>query len=179
MSRLDINIRRLEAQRACLTLMAEHIRDLPGPVFELGLGNGRTYDHLREALPGREIFVFDREVAAHPDCIPDPAHLFLGDFNETLPRAVDRFAGTVALIHADVGSANAERDARLARAIAGFLPVLLRPGGLAAADRNVAFAGALAVPAPAGVAPNVYFLYRREVPLQRPAARRTGLAGQE
>ncbi|MCH8923260.1 MAG: hypothetical protein IIA67_08960, partial [Planctomycetes bacterium] len=71
MSRLDINIRRLEAQRACLNLAAEMIRDLPGPVFELGLGNGRTYDHLRAALPEREIFVFEREVAAHPDCIPD------------------------------------------------------------------------------------------------------------
>ena len=25
---------------------------LPGPVLEVGLGNGRTYDHLRELLPG-------------------------------------------------------------------------------------------------------------------------------
>jgi len=162
-SRLDINIRRLQAQRACLDLVAEHIRDLPGPVFEMGLGNGRTYDHLREILPGRELFVFDREVAAHPDCIPDPAHLFLGDFRETLPRAVDRFAGSVALIHADVGSANADRDARLARAIAEFLPVLLRPSGLVVSDRDVAFAGARAVPAPASVAAGVYFLYQRSL----------------
>ncbi len=168
MSRLDINIRRLQAQRACLNLMAEQIRDLPGPVFELGLGNGRTYDHLRELLPDREIFVFDREVAAHPDCIPDPAHLFLGDFQETLPRAVDRFAGTVALIHADIGSANAARDALLASAVAGFLPVLLRPGGLVAADRNVAFAEALAVPLPAAVAPEVYFLYRQAAGIELP-----------
>ena len=58
MSRLDSFIRRLEAQRACLEYAAGQIRDLPGPVLELGLGNGRTYDHLRELLPEREIFVF-------------------------------------------------------------------------------------------------------------------------
>ena len=160
MSRLDINIRRLEAQRACLNLAAESIRDLPGPVFELGLGNGRTYDHLRAILPGREIFVFEREVAAHPDCIPDPAHLYRGDFRDTLPEAAERFAGRVALMHADVGSANPERDARLAAFIAGELPKLLMPGGIVAADRDVAFAGARALALPAGLEPGVYFMYR-------------------
>ena len=161
MSRLDVNIRRLKAQRACLNLAAEAIREVPGPVFELGLGNGRTYDHLREILPGREIFVFDREVAAHPDCIPDEAHLFLGDFHDTLPRAAERFAGRVALVHADVGTANPERDARLAAFIAEYVPAVLRPGGLIAADRDVAFARAAPVPLPEGVAPGVYFMYRR------------------
>ncbi len=66
MSRLDSFIRRLEAQRACLAVAAEMIGDLEGPVFELGLGNGRTYDHLRELLPGREIFVCERHLAPHP-----------------------------------------------------------------------------------------------------------------
>lgn len=160
-SRLDINIRRLKAQRACLNLAAEAIREIAGPVFELGLGNGRTYDHLREILPGREIFVFERDVAAHPDCIPDQAHLFLGDFRETLPRAAQRFAGQVALIHADVGSANPERDARLAAFIAEYLPLALRPGGVVAADRDVGFARAEPVPLPDGIAPGVYFMYRR------------------
>ena len=161
MSRLDINIRRLKAQRACLNLAAEAIRELPGPVFELGLGNGRTYDHLREILPEREIFVFDREVAAHPDCIPDPAHLFLGDFRETLPRAARDFAGRVALLHADVGTANAERDARLAAFIAERLARILCPGGLVLADRDVAFAGGQPAALPESVAPGVYFMYRR------------------
>ncbi len=161
MSRLEINIRRLKAQRACLNRAAEDIRNLPGPVFELGLGNGRTYDHLREILPEREIFVFEREVAAHPDCIPDAVHLFEGDFKETLPRAAARFAGQVALVHADVGSANPERDARLAAFIAEYLPRVLRPGGLVAADRDVGFAQARPVALPDGVESGVYFLYRR------------------
>ena len=60
MSRLDSFIRRLEAQRACLGFVAGQIRDVAGPVLEFGLGNGRTYDHLRELLPERDIFVFER-----------------------------------------------------------------------------------------------------------------------
>ena len=161
MSRLDINIRRLEAQRACLNRVAEEVRDLPGPILELGLGNGRTYDHLRELLPEREIFVFEREVAAHPDCIPDEDHLYRGDFHETLLAAIERFAGQVALVHADIGSANLERDARLAAFVAGHLPGLLRPGGMVASDRDVGFEGAHPVARPDGLAPRVYYLYRQ------------------
>ena len=60
MSRLDSMIGRLMAQRACLDWVASAIGGLPGPVLEIGLGNGRTYDHLRGRLPQREIHVFDR-----------------------------------------------------------------------------------------------------------------------
>jgi hypothetical protein len=160
-SRLDINIRRLKAQRDCLNLAAAAIRGLPGPVFEFGLGNGRTYDHLRETLPEREIFVFERDVAAHPDCIPDEAHLYRGDFHDTLPVAAARFAGQVALVHADIGSADLARDARLAAFVAGHLPGLLRAGGIVASDRDVAFAGAEPLALPETVAPGVYYMYRR------------------
>ncbi len=160
MSRLDINIRRLEAQRACLGLAARLIHDLPGPVFELGLGNGRTYDHLREVCPGREIFVFEREIAAHPDCIPDEAHLLLGDFRATLPQAAQRFRQEVAFIHADFGTANPERDRKLAVFIAEQVALLLAPGGLIAADRDVTFAGSRVVALPDGVDDGAYFLYR-------------------
>ena len=55
MSRLDSFIRRLVAQRACLDHAAQLIGGLDGAVLELGLGNGRTYDHLRSLFPGREI----------------------------------------------------------------------------------------------------------------------------
>ena len=90
MSRLDSAIRRLEAQRDCLALAADLTADIPGPVLELGLGNGRTFDHLRNLVPEREIFVFDRQINAHPDCIPDDRHMFLGDFLETVPAAPAR-----------------------------------------------------------------------------------------
>ena len=161
MSRLDINIGRLEAQRACLNLAAEEIRDLPGPVLELGLGNGRSYDHLRELMPAREIFVFERDVAAHPDCIPDEDHLFRGDFRDTLAGAGERFSGQVALVHADIGSANLDRDAHLPAFLAGYLPGLLRPGGVVASDRDVDFEGARHLALPEGLVPGVYHLLRR------------------
>ena len=48
MSRLDSFIRRMKAQRACLDWAAQAISDLPGPVFELGLG--KASDHA--LLPG-------------------------------------------------------------------------------------------------------------------------------
>jgi hypothetical protein len=70
MTRLDSFIRRIRAQRACLNRAADLIKGVPGPVLELGLGNGRTYDHLRELMPERQIYAFDRQLAAHPDCIP-------------------------------------------------------------------------------------------------------------
>ncbi len=85
MSRLDSFIRRLEAQRACLDRAAALISGLDGIVLELGLGNGRTYDHLRTLFPDREIHVCERQVAAHPDCVPPPEFLILGDMRETLP----------------------------------------------------------------------------------------------
>ena len=74
MSRLDSFIRRLEAQRDCLDLAALLVRELEGEVLELGLGNGRTYDHLRQLFPNRKIYVCERRVAAHPNCVP-PAEL--------------------------------------------------------------------------------------------------------
>ena len=160
MSRLDSVIRRLEAQRACLNLVAEVIRDLPGPVLELGLGNGRTYDHLRETLPDREIFVFERKVAADPDCVPDAAHLLLGDIHETLPAAVARFGPSVALVHSDLGTGDAEMNGRLAAFLGARLPGLLRPGGVVTSDQDVSLAGAVALPLPEGVSPGRYFICR-------------------
>ena len=160
MSRLDSVIRRLEAQRACLNLASEMIRDLPGPVLELGLGNGRTYDHPCETFPDREIFVFEREVAADPDCLPDAAHLLLGDIHETLPAAVARFGLSVALVHSDLGTGDSELNSRLAAFLAARLPGLLRPGGVVISDQDVSLEGAVALPLPEGVRPGRYFMSR-------------------
>lgn len=160
MSRLDSVIRRLKAQRACLDWAAGTVATLPGPVLELGLGNGRTYDHLREAMPDREIFVFEREINAHPDCVPDDAHLFLGDILETLPRAVVRLGCTAALAHSDIGTGDEARNARLAARVAPFLSALVRPGGLILSDREFRAAGWEALPLPEGVPPGRYFVYR-------------------
>jgi hypothetical protein len=159
MSRLDSFIRRLEAQRACLGFAAGQIRALAGPVLELGLGNGRTYDHLRELLPEREIFVFERAVNAHPDCIPDAAHLILGDVRATLPQARGRLPGSAALAHLDVGSGDAAQNAELAAWLSGALPPLLAHGAWVVSDQALEMPALVAHPPPAGIAPERYFLY--------------------
>ena len=160
MSRLDSFIRRLEAQRACLNQAARAIADLPGPVLELGLGNGRTYDHLRELLPAREIFVFERQLAAHPASMPDDAHLILGEIRETLPRAGVRIGAPAALVHSDIGTGDAVQNTELAAWLAQVLPALLAPDALVISDQPMQ-AGTLApLPPPEAVARERYFLYR-------------------
>lgn len=160
MSRLDSFIRRLEAQRACLGLAAELIARVPGPIFELGLGNGRTFDHLREILPGREIFVFERQVAAHPLSVPDEDHLILGNIEATLPASTDSFRAKVALAHCDVGTGDPASNAAIARFLGAALVPLMATGGVVVADRPLPFADWDEVPLPAGVKPGRYFMYR-------------------
>ena len=70
MSRLDSYIRRMQAQKLCLDHAARLIGTRPGIILELGFGNGRTYDHLRELFPGRKVYVFDRQINPHPDSVP-------------------------------------------------------------------------------------------------------------
>jgi len=138
------------------------IADLPGPVLELGLGNGRTYDHLRELFPDREIFVFDRRVAAHPDCIPDDDHMILGDITYTLASAADRLGGRAALAHCDIGTGEKESNARLITAIAPLVNALMLPGGIVCSDQEYTVANWAAQPLPDGVRPGRYFINRVE-----------------
>ena len=160
MSRLDSFIRRMEAQRACLDWAAAAIVDLPGPVFELGLGNGRTYNHLRSRLPDREIYVFDRRVKSHPEDVPPDDRLFLGEVPETLPQAVARFGRTVAMIHNDLSTGVQADNQALVDTIGPHLAQLLRPGGVIIADYQLNVAGWTALPEPEGVKPGRYYLYR-------------------
>lgn len=162
MSRLDSFIRRLEAQRACLQRAAELIETVPGPALELGLGNGRTFDHLRTILAGREIYVFDRQVAAHPDCVPDAAHLIFGDIHETLPTALVRIGRRAALAHCDLGTGEAAANAALAVFIGRHLGRLLACGAIVVSDQELCGPGLSAIKPPASVAPGRYFMSRTD-----------------
>ena len=161
MSRLDSFIRRLEAQRACIDFAARPGSVPDGPIFELGLGNGRTYDHLRERFRGRPIFVFERQVNAHAASMPDADHLITGDIGETLPRAVLRFRGRVAFVHSDLGSGDEARDRAMALSIAPLLAEAVAPTGLVASDQPFVIAGWQQLPPPPGIAESRYFLYRK------------------
>lgn len=133
---------------------------MSGPVLELGLGNGRTFDHLRELMPEREIFVFEREVRAHPACIPDARHLLLGDIRATLPAAAARLPGPAVLAHSDLGTGEATANAELAAWLARALPPLLADGAWIVADQPMPCPHLEPAPPPARIAPERYFLYR-------------------
>ena len=161
MSRLDSFIRRLEAQRACLDRAAVLVRALDGPVLELGLGNGRTYDHLRELFPERDIFVCERHVAAHPDCIPPAEFLLLGDMRETLPAARGRLEGRIALVHLDPGTGDVEANRGLTLELAPMIAPLLRADAILVSEPALDLPGFVSLEAPDRVAPGRYHLYRR------------------
>jgi hypothetical protein len=161
MSRLDSFIRRLEAQRACLDQAAALIRGIDGVVLELGLGNGRTYDHLRTLFPDREIHVCERRVAAHPECVPPPERLILGDMRQTLPRLRSRFGGRAALAHFDAGTGDIAANLALAAELTASIVPLLCRGGVLVSDPPIEAGELEQLQPPDRVAPGRYHLYRR------------------
>lgn len=165
MSRLDSFINRLQAQKVLLEAAAAVLdaagEGLPGPVIELGLGNGRTYDHLREMLPGRRIIAFDRSVEANPRSIPVPDDLIIGEI-ETAGRAFGaKFGAIAALLHADLGNGVRADEIRLQRWLPDIVLELVRPGALVVTSTELTHPRLDARALPPDVAPGRYFIYRR------------------
>ncbi len=159
-SLLERMIRRLVAQRACLNHAVGLVREMPGSVLELGLGKARTYDHLRRRLPDRSILVFDREVHAPPAFVPDPQQLFLGDFRDTLRTVITRLRGSIVLAHADIGSKDWARDARLVQDLAPLIDELMCDGGIVLTDRQMRCSRWSRLPLPPEAGDWDYFMYR-------------------
>jgi len=136
-SRLDFFIARLTAQRALLDEAARLLDGVPGCVFEVGLGSGRTYDHMRKLFPDREIFAFDRAVAAHTMSIPDGGHMILGEIRETLRFCHLRIPGKPAFIHVDLGSGDATQDLITRSWLSPLLAEWAAPGALILTDRPI------------------------------------------
>jgi hypothetical protein len=161
MSRLESFIRRLDAQRLCLDWAASEVGARPGAVLELGLGNGRTFDHLRARLgAGREIYAFDRQLAAHPGCVPPAGRLVLGELRETLPRFAARGLA-VAMIHADLGSGDSAATAAQAAWLAAEIAAAGSPGCLVLSDQALRDPRLAPLPLPEGVPAGRYFAYLR------------------
>lgn len=156
MSRLDSFIRRMTAQRDLLNLAARN-PDLPeGMVLEVGLGNGRTYSHLRELFPNRRIVAFDRALRAHSGSTPAPEDLILGEIEQTAQAFVGQGA---ALVHADIGSGHDDLDALTLRWLPGLVAGMLAPGGVAVSGLPLEASDLIPLPHP--VDPGRYFLYRK------------------
>ncbi|SON53736.1 S-adenosyl-L-methionine methyltransferase [Hartmannibacter diazotrophicus] len=158
MSRLDSVIRRLTAQRDILDSLAEALKGVPGPILELGLGNGRTYDHLRELFPGRRIIAFDRHAHSFAQSTPDPEDMVLGEIRETIRAFVGSDA---AMAHADIGTGHDDLDAETLTWLPDAMAGVLRPGGLAVSGLPLPHSLLVELPVPAGIPDGRYFLYRR------------------
>jgi hypothetical protein len=166
-SRLERHRNRIEAQLACLDEAIRLIAGRPGPVVELGLGKGRSYDHLVERLPGRRVWAFDRKLTCDPAIVRDHGLLVLGDFRDTLATAVERIGERAILIHADFGSEQPDRDAELARFLGPALEPVLARGGILVSDRALELADAAPLPLPAGIPAGRYFMVERREAVPR------------
>lgn len=157
MSRLDSMLRRLTAQRDGLNWAADQVSALDGDVLDLGLGNGRTYDHLREVLPGRRIWVIDRILQCHPSCEPPAEDFLQGEAAPMLAELAGRTSG-IALAHYDLGRGIKEEDVAEAAALSADLARVMVPGGMIVSGQPLV--GFEEVPGPDGIAPGRYMFYR-------------------
>ena len=160
MSRLDSFIRRMTAQKLLLERAAELIADVPGPVIELGLGAGRTYDHLRMLLPDREVFAFDTVLQAAVGALPDADHMIVGDIRETLRFARLRIHEPAALVHNDLGSGDAVYNAATSAWLSPLVAGIIAPRGIVVTSFPLALPGASALALPPGIKPGRYHIFQ-------------------
>ena len=139
MSRLDFHIEQKIAQRDSIDLAARELAGRPGWVVEFGLGRGRSYSHLAERFPDREIYGFDRELATNPGWGPPLERVVLGDLATVLadPAVQARFHQRVILAHLDLAWGDST-DTRLHRLVIDRMRDWLLPGAWVLSDRAVA-----------------------------------------
>ncbi|WP_171125861.1 MULTISPECIES: class I SAM-dependent methyltransferase [unclassified Ruegeria] len=157
MSRLDSMLRRLTAQRDGLDWAAEQISDIIGDVLDMGLGNGRTYDHLREILPDRRIWVMDRVLQCHPSSTPPPEDFLQGEAEPMLEKLA---AGgqKMAMAHYDFGRGIKDEDVAEAARLSPLIARVMRPGGLLISGQPLV--GFDQISGPDTIAPDRYLFYR-------------------
>jgi len=138
MSRLDSHIRQKLAQRDCLDFAARSLGATRGVVVEFGLGTGRSYSHLVERFPGREIYCFDRRDVTHPRSRPPADHLYLGELTDLLDDAAlhARLRGRVMLAHLDLGSGGPE-DEEVPELVLARIHGWLQPDALVLSDQDL------------------------------------------
>ncbi|WP_299402536.1 class I SAM-dependent methyltransferase [uncultured Roseobacter sp.] len=157
MSRLESMRRRLSAQIDGLDWASKSVADMPGDVLELGLGNGRTFDHLRERLPDRRIWVIDRVLKPHPSCIPPEEDFLLGEADDMLTELASRGAKMV-LAHYDFGFGVKELDVEEGARLSPFIAPLMHPGGLIVSQQPLI--GFTQITGPDTIDPERYLFYR-------------------
>ncbi|CAM5776900.1 hypothetical protein LMIY3S_05765 [Labrys miyagiensis] len=165
MSYLDNFINRMVAQRTCIDLARDLIRDVEGPILEFGLGHGRTYDHILQNFPDRDVYVFEKVVSPNVFVRPPDALLFEGDIHETLKTAVRRLPRKAAMAHSDLGLKDRDGAVPIVASIIAHLPDLIAPGGIYISNTDISLVHGSAPPGfeeldIADVPKGRYFIYR-------------------
>lgn len=159
MSRLDSFISRMTAQRDILNHIQGTLGLAPeGDVFEVGLGNGRTYSHLRQLFPERRIIAFDRHMGAHKTEAPEPEDVVLGEIKETGPAFI---GSNAALVHADIGQGYPEKDAITLTWLPQLVAGMLARGAYAVSGLPLVHDELEELPRLPSVEEGRYFYYRR------------------
>ena len=159
MSRLDAFISRMSAQRDILNYIRENdILPEKGAVLEIGLGNGRTYSHLRDLFPDRRIIAFDRQLGAHRTLLPEPEDFVMGDIRETVKNIVGTEA---ALAHADIGTGYPESDAVIVAWLPELIVGALARGGIAVSGLPLEHPQLVSLERLPSVEAGIYFYYQR------------------
>ena len=157
MSRLDSMMRRLAAQRDGLEWGHAQVQGMDGDYVDMGLGNGRTYDHLREIAPDRRIWVIDRALNCHPSCVP-PQEDFLEGGAEDMLKKLAADQQKLVLGHYDFGFGVKEKDVAEAARLSPLIAAVMAPRGVLISGQPLV--GFEQVRGPETVAPERYYFYR-------------------
>lgn len=160
MSRLQSFLNRMTAQKLLIEHAAPMIADVSGPVVDLGLGSGRSFDHFRTVLPGREIFALDRRVDAPPGYIPDAHFMIVGEIRETLQYCQPRLGAPVALIHNDLGTGDDLANYCIAQWLAPLIDRLMAVDGIVLTSFPMDLPRCREAVLPEGIARNRYHIYK-------------------
>lgn len=158
MSRLNSMMRRLAAQADGLEWSLDFIKDIPGDVVEIGLGNGRTYDHIRELIKDRRIWVIDRALQCHPSCVPPEDDFLEGDADAMLAK-LGETGVRAALAHYDLGHGDNAHDQAESAQLSPLIDALLAPGGIVVSGQPLV--GIPQLRGPETVAIGRYFFYQK------------------
>lgn len=156
MSRLESFRRRLNAQIDGINWALENMADIQGDILEMGLGNGRTYDHIRE-YSDRRIWVIDRVLQCHPSCVPPEADFLQGEADDMLTGMAER--GTkIAFTHYEFGIGVSDLDGAEAARLAPLIKAVMVPGGLVVSQQRMP--GLKQIEGPQTVDSDRYFFYK-------------------
>jgi len=125
----------------------------------MGLGNGRTYDHLRQELPRRRIWVIDRVLQCHPSCVPPADDFLQGEADEMLAGLAERGV-RLSLAHYDFGFGVKEKDIEEGARLSPLIVPLMVPGGLVVSQQPLV--GIRQVWGPESIDRERYLFYRAE-----------------